>query len=167
MNSNFISQPYPRSCFYSTSRYWVKKEIFQHTLVILFRKFLEILAFPRLLGQAQHPLLTLFVFLLPGLDAVHPEQQNSSSNAENTPTDYVHLGTQPTPSYLYTSMHTAKIVDGLGRAGTCGWLLVSNRCLFVSFILPGLHSSLKKKILPTSYSCDDQVKRRINVRTVL
>ena len=74
---------------------WVKKEIFQHTLVILFRNFLEILAFPRLLGQAQHPLLTLFVFLLPGLDAVHPEQQNSSSNAKNTPT------------VTYTLMHTA------------------------------------------------------------
>ena len=73
----------------------MKKEIFQHTLVILFRKFLEILAFPRLLGQAQHPLLTLFVFLLPGLDAVHPEQQNSSSNAKNTPT------------VTYTLMHTA------------------------------------------------------------
>ena len=78
-----------------------------------------------------------------------------------------HLCTQATPSYLYTFMHTAKIVDGVATVGTCGWLLVSNKYLLVSFILPGFAFFFKRKMLPTSYSCEDQVKRRINVRTVL
>lgn len=168
MNSNIISQHYPKSYFYPTSRYCVNKEIFQHTLVILFRKFLEVLAFPQLLGQVQHPLLTLFVFLLPGLDVVHPAQQNTSSNAKNTPTvTYALMDTAYTHSYLYTFMHTAKIIDSVATVGTCGWLLVSNKCLLVSFILSGFSFFLKRKILPTLYSCKDQVKRRINVRTVL
>ena len=167
MNSNIISQHYPISYFYPTSRYCVKKEIFQHTLVILFRKFLEVLAFPQLLGQVQHPLRILSVFLSSSLDVVHPAQQNTSSNAKNTPTvTYLLMDTAYTHSYLYTFMHTAKIIDSVATVGTCGWLLVSNKCLLVSFILSGFAFFLKK-ILPTSYSCKDQVKRRINVRTVL
>ena len=91
-----------------------------------------------------------------------------------------HLCTQPTPtvtytlmhtaythSYLYTFVQTAKIVDSVATFGTCGWLLVSNNCLLVSFILPGFAFFFKKKMLPTSYSCEDQMKRHINVRTVL
>ena len=144
MNSNIISQHYPLSCFYPTSRYWVKKEVFQHILVILFRKFLEVLAFPRLLGQVQHPPLTLFVFLLPGLDAVHPAQQNTSSKAKNTPTvTYTLKHTAYTDSYLYTLL--SKIMDSVATVGTCGWLLVSNKYLLVSFILPEFAFFLKKK----------------------
>ena len=92
----------------------------------------------------------------------------------------IHLCTQPTPtvtytlmhtaythSYLYTFVQTAKIVDSVATFGTCGWLLVSNNCLLVSFILPGFAFFFKKKMLPTSYSCEDQMKRHINVRTVL
>lgn len=78
-----------------------------------------------------------------------------------------HLCTQPTPSYLYTSMHTAKIVDGLATAGTCGWLLLSNKCLFVSFILPGFALFFKKKILPTSYSCGRSSEKMYKCKSCL
>ena len=84
-----------------------------------------------------------------------------------------------THSYLHTYAHSlhpqlpihfyaAKIVDSVATFGTCGWLLVSNKCLLVSFILPGFAFFFKKKkMLPTSYSCEDQMQRHINVRTVL
>ena len=99
-----------------------KKEMFQHTFIILFREFLDVLAFPRLLGQAQHPLLTLFVFLLPGLDAIHPVQQNSSSNAKNTPIVTYTLLCKQLKSWTKWSTF-----------GTYGWLLISNTCLLGFF----------------------------------
>ena len=68
--------------------------------------------------------------------------------------------TQPTSTVTYTllcshahSLHpqlpihfyAAKIVDSVATFGTCGWLLVSNKCLLVSFILPGFAFFFKKK----------------------
>lgn len=94
---------------------WAKKEMFQHTFIILFREFLDVLAFPWLLSQAQHPLLTLFVFLLPGLDAIHPVQQNSSSNAKNTPIVTCTLLCKQLKSWTKWSTF-----------GTCGCLLISD-----------------------------------------
>ena len=45
-----------------------------------------------------------------------------------------YLCTQPTLTVTYTLL--SKIVDSVATVGTCGWLLVSNKYLLVSFILP-------------------------------
>lgn len=46
MKTNIILQPYPISCYYSMSRYLSKREMSPHTFIILFREFLDVLAFP-------------------------------------------------------------------------------------------------------------------------
>lgn len=102
-----------------------EEEMSWRTLVILFGELLGVLAFPWLLGQAQHPLLTLFVLLLPRLDAIHPVIQSSGSKARwaRTASWCWDLDLMPVCEHLKSWMEFSTSVKQLPTSNS-----VSSRC---------------------------------------
>lgn len=109
MNSNFISQPYPRSCFYyHQGTEWRRK--YFNILVILFRKFLEILAS---LTPGSSSASSPYPFCISvAWPLMRPSWTTNSwcmeMQCRTHPQPPTHLCTQPTPSHLYT--HTTQNV---------------------------------------------------------
>lgn len=87
------------------------------TFIIFFRSLLNFLPFCWFLGHAQHSLFTLFVFLLPSFDAVHPSKWDIIFNPSPL---WTHKETWLLNIYYLwaymctcTHTHTEEILDGI------------------------------------------------------